>query len=85
MAQSVFKIGFVLGKRWDRRRWSGIVSDAVHMAAAFVGCKTALVGTGWIVMKNLLPARWFSLVLIFQNLGPPKYIYFRAGSKGSVR
>ena len=34
-------------KRWDRGRWMGHSQGAVHMAAARLGCKEALVGTGW--------------------------------------
>ena len=40
------KIGFALAKRWDRGRWADSPRAAVHMAAALVGCRKALVGTG---------------------------------------
>ena len=46
LAQSVLKIGFALAKRQDRGRWVGSPRNAVHMAAALVGCRKALVSTG---------------------------------------
>ena len=51
LVQSVLKIGFVLAKRWDGG--SGWVSarGAMHMAAALVGCRTALVGTDWTISR----------------------------------
>lgn len=39
--------GSVLAERWDREGGWGHMQSAVHMAAAKLGCKRAMIGTVW--------------------------------------
>ena len=45
LAQSTLKIGFVLGKRWDRGGGQVLAQGAVDMAGALAGCRKTLVCT----------------------------------------
>ena len=39
--------GFCISRRWDRGGGWGHMQSAVHMAAAKLGCKRTMIGTGW--------------------------------------